>query len=117
MDLSRFGFIGTDEKCYWGLIGVLWKRPLPVFQTTGQVIELRVRNMTIGFPGRTVKDNNGNDRKILQRIFDGTEGLKTAIFNLERDDKKGLYRLHITVDGVDGVIEPLDDSYTNGNGN
>ena len=30
MTLERFGFIGMDKKCYWGSIGVLWKRPLPV---------------------------------------------------------------------------------------
>lgn len=32
MTLERFGFIGMDRKCYWGSIGVLWKRPLPVEQ-------------------------------------------------------------------------------------
>ena len=32
MTLERFGFIGMDKKCYWGSIGVLWKRPLPVEQ-------------------------------------------------------------------------------------
>ena len=30
MTLERFGFIGMDKRCYWGSIGVLWKRPLPV---------------------------------------------------------------------------------------
>lgn len=30
MTLERFGLIGMDRKCYWGCIGVLWKRPLPV---------------------------------------------------------------------------------------
>ena len=30
MTLERFGFIGMDKKCFWGSIGVLWKRPLPV---------------------------------------------------------------------------------------
>lgn len=32
MTLERFGFIGMDKKCYWGSIGVLWKRPLAVEQ-------------------------------------------------------------------------------------
>lgn len=32
MDLSRFGFIGSDRQCYWGLIAVLWQKPLPVAQ-------------------------------------------------------------------------------------
>ena len=32
MTLERFGFIGMDKRCYWGAIGVLWKRPLPVEQ-------------------------------------------------------------------------------------
>merc|ERR1712224_640627 len=32
MDLSRFGFIGTDKECFWGLIGVHWIKPLPVAQ-------------------------------------------------------------------------------------
>lgn len=30
MTLERFGFIGMDKKCFWGSIGILWKRPLPV---------------------------------------------------------------------------------------
>lgn len=30
MTLERFGFIGMDKKCFWGSIGVLWKRPLAV---------------------------------------------------------------------------------------
>jgi hypothetical protein len=30
MTLERFGFIGIDRKCFWGSIGVIWKRPLPV---------------------------------------------------------------------------------------
>lgn len=32
MTLERFGFIGMDKKCFWGAIGVLWKRPLAVDQ-------------------------------------------------------------------------------------
>jgi len=32
MTLERFGFIGMEKKCFWGSIGVLWKRPLPVEQ-------------------------------------------------------------------------------------
>ena len=32
MTLERFGFIGMDKRCFWGSIGVLWKRPLPVNQ-------------------------------------------------------------------------------------
>jgi len=32
MTLERFGFIGMDRRCFWGSIGVLWKRPLPVEQ-------------------------------------------------------------------------------------
>ena len=32
MTLERFGFIGMDKRCFWGAIGILWKRPLPVDQ-------------------------------------------------------------------------------------
>ena len=32
MTLERFGFIGMDKRCFWGSIGILWKRPLPVEQ-------------------------------------------------------------------------------------
>ncbi len=32
MTLERFGFIGMEKKCFWGSIGVLWKRPLPINQ-------------------------------------------------------------------------------------
>ena len=30
MTLERFGFIGMDKQCFWGSIGLLWKKPLPV---------------------------------------------------------------------------------------
>jgi acetylglutamate synthase len=30
LDLSRFGFIGSDKQCFWGLISVHWHKPLPV---------------------------------------------------------------------------------------
>lgn len=30
--LERFGFVGTGKECYWGLIGVLWVKPLPIHQ-------------------------------------------------------------------------------------
>ena len=30
MTLERFGFIGTNKKCYWGMVGVKWVTPLKV---------------------------------------------------------------------------------------
>ena len=30
MTLERFGFIGMEKKCYWGGIGILWKKGLSV---------------------------------------------------------------------------------------
>ena len=30
MTLERFGFIGMDKKCFWGMIGVEWITPLKV---------------------------------------------------------------------------------------
>merc|ERR1712151_393507 len=32
MTLERFGFIGTDRKCYWGMTAVFWVTPLKVTQ-------------------------------------------------------------------------------------
>ena len=32
MTLERFGFIGTDKKCFWGMVGVKWVTPLKVSQ-------------------------------------------------------------------------------------
>jgi hypothetical protein len=32
MTLERFGFIGTDKKCFWGMIGVDWLTPLKIQQ-------------------------------------------------------------------------------------
>ena len=43
MTLERFGFIGMDKKCFWGSIGVLWKRPLMVEQlkpTDNQTLQI-----------------------------------------------------------------------------
>ena len=30
MTLERFGFIGNDKKCFWGMVGVKWITPLKV---------------------------------------------------------------------------------------
>ena len=44
MTLERFGFIGMDKRCYWGSIGVLWKRPLPVEQILpNNTVEVEVK--------------------------------------------------------------------------
>ena len=32
MTLERFGFIGMEKKCFWGMIGVYWKTPLKIKQ-------------------------------------------------------------------------------------
>jgi len=32
LTLERFGVIGTNQMCFWGMIGVHWKKPLPVWQ-------------------------------------------------------------------------------------
>ena len=32
MTLERFGFIGMDKKCFWGMVGVEWLTPLKVNQ-------------------------------------------------------------------------------------
>ena len=31
LDFSRFGLIGYDKDCFFGLIGVMWRQPVPVF--------------------------------------------------------------------------------------
>ena len=30
MTLERFGFIGSEKKCFWGMTGVFWVKPLKV---------------------------------------------------------------------------------------
>jgi hypothetical protein len=32
MTLERFGFIGMDKKCFWGMVGVDWVTPLKITQ-------------------------------------------------------------------------------------
>merc|ERR1712070_19913 len=32
MTLERFGFIGTEKKCYWGMTAVFWVTPLKITQ-------------------------------------------------------------------------------------
>lgn len=32
MTLERFGFIGMEKKCFWGMVGVEWITPLKVTQ-------------------------------------------------------------------------------------
>jgi len=32
MTLARFGFVGTDKSCFWGMTGVHWITPLKVDQ-------------------------------------------------------------------------------------
>ena len=40
MTLERFGFIGMNKRCFWGSIGLLWKRPLPVEQILPNITSL-----------------------------------------------------------------------------
>ena len=45
MTLERFGFIGTDKKCFWGMVGVKWITPLKVEQIiTTQMKADRTKN-------------------------------------------------------------------------
>ena len=37
VDYSHFGMIGHMKDCFWGLFGVFWIKPLPVFQMTATV--------------------------------------------------------------------------------
>ena len=30
MTLERFGFVGLDKRCFWGMVGVEWLTPLRV---------------------------------------------------------------------------------------
>ena len=32
VDYSHFGMIGHEKDCFWGLFGVQWVKPMPVFQ-------------------------------------------------------------------------------------
>ena len=56
MTLERFGFIGMDKRCFWGSIGVLWKRPLPVEQI------LPMNNSGPGISYRVAKGNLYNKK-------------------------------------------------------
>ena len=73
MELSRFGMIGTEKSCYWGLIGVQWVKPLPVWQVKpdngtkphneceeGKPCLITMGEFELGFPG---KDLDG--KKVL----------------------------------------------------
>ena len=55
--LSRFGFIGWDEKCYWGLFGVMWVKPLPIWQ---QLDSLTKTYGSLQGKGYTPKYKEGN---------------------------------------------------------
>ena len=37
MTLERFGFIGMDKRCFWGMVGVKWLTPLKVEQMTSKL--------------------------------------------------------------------------------
>lgn len=56
MDLSRFGLIGQDKKCFWGLIGVLWKKPLGLGKA--DTVRFLWRNVDIGFPSGVTKSGS-----------------------------------------------------------
>ena len=53
MDLSRFGFIGSEKICYWGLIAVMWITPLPVSQELAALRE--AHGTLIGNYGNTTE--------------------------------------------------------------
>jgi len=39
MTLERFGFIGQNKKCFWGMVGVKWITPLKVDQKNPDTCE------------------------------------------------------------------------------
>ena len=57
MTLERFGFIGMEKGCFWGLIGVIWKQPLPVAglkHNEEKESVFKFRDIEMGFPGKKV---------------------------------------------------------------
>lgn len=99
MTLERFGLIGTDRKCYWGCIGVLWKRPLPV----SQILPNGVNSGTPGpvvanpvFPGNSVILTSTSDQEAVAGLFPaGTEFSKAYNANMDgwkiKDFNKATY--------------------------
>ena len=61
-DLSRFGLIGSERKCFWGMIGVLWKKPLGLAKHE-LTVKFEFRNIDIGSQGKKV---DGHD--VLQQL-------------------------------------------------
>lgn len=108
--LERFGLIGTDEQCFWGMIGVHWKKPLPVWQIKGpqtkgtkapmqkinthQILLEDNKHMQIGFPGKTK-----SGQKILQVVK--KEGRPDAVFRIQKittGANKGFYTIVLAAD-------------------
>ena len=82
--------VGAEENCYWGLIAVLWRKPLPVWQADRSVKIKMAGELELGFPGKEV-----NGKKVLQVEYTMHEGEHDADFNIHK------------------VIEHHDDRYTN----
>ena len=55
--LARFGFVGWDEKCYWGLFGVQWVKPLPVYQVKSGKVAGTKATGTAGATGKSTPKN------------------------------------------------------------
>lgn len=98
MTLERFGLIGTDKKCYWGLIGVLWKQPLPLGEVKKSPPRAgkKYRTLELGFPGKKV-----NGERVLQT---------TA----KQEAKDDMYRVDITA--KDPKLTGLVNIYQEGTG-
>ena len=86
LDLSRFGFIGHNRICSWGLIGVQWIKPLPVWQVNTNTPQppSKKQMIEIGVPGRAA-----DGIQILQ-ILDNMDD--NRLFTL-KDIGSGLYNL------------------------
>lgn len=90
MRLGRYGIIGWDQQCFWGLIGVQWIRPLPLWQFKfNEWIIYAEQDMVIGFSGKTEKNKDGKDVGVLQLEDYGANDTWFSLWEIVDGEHKG----------------------------
>ncbi len=72
MTLERFGFIGTNRECFWGMTGAYWVTPLKVNQIIPPKTKRsrRAKKGKKGKKGKKTGPKKKNSKKLsLERLF------------------------------------------------
>lgn len=91
MTLERFGFIGMNKKCFWGMVGVDWVTPLKIHQINPNGVKPKPPNKPKPPAEKTpLSDSkilNAAQQKSLLTLF-AKEHKMSKLYDAEKDGWK-----------------------------